>query len=180
MAAKNLERLSASTGKSDTINVIIETSKGSRNKFAYDSKSGTFQLRKVLPAGMSFPYDFGFVPSSLAEDGDPLDVLVLMDEPAFAGCVIECRLVGVIEGNDEEEGEKTRNDRLLAVAKCSHDHRHIESIKDIASHLLEELKHFFSSYNDLDDKKFTPIGCHGPRRAKELLDECRDRFEQNG
>jgi inorganic pyrophosphatase len=71
-----------------TIQVIIETPKGSRNKYAFDPKQKIFQLMKVLPAGMAFPYDFGFIPSTLAEDGDPTDVLVLMDEPAFAGCLL--------------------------------------------------------------------------------------------
>ena len=80
------------------LRVVIETPKGSRNKFAFDPKQHVFELKKVLPAGMMFPYDFGFVPSTEADDGDPVDVLVLMDEPAFPGCVLTCRAVGVIEG----------------------------------------------------------------------------------
>ena len=88
-----------------TIQVIIETPKGSRNKYAFDPEQKIFQLMKVLPAGMAFPYDFGFIPSTLAEDGDPTDVLVLMDEPAFPGCLLKCRVVGVIEG---EQGKKEK------------------------------------------------------------------------
>jgi inorganic pyrophosphatase len=80
----------------DTVRVVIETPKDSRNKYAFDSEDEVFVLKRVLPAGMAFPYDFGFVPSTLAEDGDPVDVLVLMDQPAFPGCVLKCRLVGVI------------------------------------------------------------------------------------
>ena len=82
----------------ETIQVIIETPKGSRKKFAFDEKQRVFALKKVLPAGMAFPYDFGFVPSTIAEDGDAVDVLVLMDEPAFPGCLLICRIVGIIEG----------------------------------------------------------------------------------
>src|SRR6187399_1471528 len=78
----------------DAIQVIIETPKGSRNKYAFDAEQKIFELKKVLPAGMAFPYDFRFVPSTIAEDGDPIDVLVLMDEPAFPGCLLQCRLVG--------------------------------------------------------------------------------------
>src|SRR4029453_15828071 len=78
-----------------TVRVVIETPKGSRNKYAFDVKDKFFALKKVLPAGMAFPYDFGFVPSTRAEDGDPVDVLVLMDEPAFPGCVLTCRPIGV-------------------------------------------------------------------------------------
>jgi inorganic pyrophosphatase len=80
------------------LRVVIETPKGSRNKFAFNLEQHTFELKKVLPAGMAFPYDFGFVPSTKADDGDPVDVLVLMDEPAFPECVLLCRPIGVIEG----------------------------------------------------------------------------------
>src|SRR5204862_3540444 len=94
--------------------------KGSRNKCAFDLELGLFKLKKVLPAGMSFPYDFGFVPSTLADDGDPIDVLVLMDQPAFAGCVLSCRLIGVIEGETVEDGETRRNDRLIGIECNTH------------------------------------------------------------
>ena len=87
------------------IQVIIETPKGSRNKYAFDPELRIFSLKKVLPAGMAFPYDFGFVPSTKAEDGDPTDVLVLMDEPAFPGCLLKCRIIGIIEG---QQGKKKR------------------------------------------------------------------------
>src|SRR6476619_1258992 len=80
------------------LRVVIETPKGSRNKFAFDSEQDIFELKKVLPTGMAFPYDFGFVPSSKAHDAAPIDVLVLMDGPAFPGCVLKCRPIGVIEG----------------------------------------------------------------------------------
>ena len=99
--------------------VIIETPKGSRNKFKYDPDLRMFKLSKVLPEGMVFPYDFGFVPSTKGEDGDPVDVLVLMDEPTFPGCLLECRLVGVLEAEQEEEKKKKQNPRLIAVAKQS-------------------------------------------------------------
>ncbi len=159
----NLEKIPSWDDATGSLNVIIETSKGSRNKLRYDAKLGTFALSKVLPAGMVFPFDFGFVPATLAEDGDPLDVLVLLDEPVCAGCQISCRLIGVIEAEETEDGKTTRNDRLLAVAECSHDHRCISSIKDLSSHLLEELEHFFQCYHDLDGKRFKTRGHRGPR-----------------
>src|SRR5579862_4124588 len=99
------------------LRVVIETPKGSRNKFAFDPDEQIFELKKVLPAGMAFPYDFGFVPSTKADDGDPVDVLVLMDEPAFAGCVLSCRVIGVIEGEQGDKKDKERNDRIVAVEK---------------------------------------------------------------
>jgi len=94
--------------------VVIETPKGSRNKYAFDEKQNIFALKKVLPAGMAFPYDFGFVPSTVAEDGDPVDVLVLMDEPAAVGCLLQCRIVGIIEGEQGSKKNRERNDRIVA------------------------------------------------------------------
>jgi inorganic pyrophosphatase len=97
------------------VQVIIETPKGSRNKYAWDPEQQVFALKKVLPEGMVFPHDFGFIPSTEGDDGDPIDVLVLMDQPVFTGCLVKARLVGVIEGKQTEEGKSERNDRLLAV-----------------------------------------------------------------
>src|ERR1700730_11055148 len=102
------------------VQVIIETPKGSRNKYAFDTEQKIFALKTVLPAGMAFPYDFGFLPSTKGGDGDPVDVLVLMDEPAFPGVVVKCRLVGIIEGEQYDKKDKERNDRVVAVASPNH------------------------------------------------------------
>src|SRR4028119_2143117 len=102
----------------------VETPEGSRNKFDFDEELGLFKLGGVLPAGAVFPFDFGFVPATRGGDGDPLDVLVLMDEPAFVGCLVPARLIGVIEAEQtERDGETARNDRLIAVAANSHAHK---------------------------------------------------------
>ena len=95
------------------LNVVIDTPKGCRNKYAFDFDKNAYKLTTVLPRGAVFPFDFGSIPGTIAEDGDPLDVLVLMDEPAFPGCVIQARLVGVIEATQSENGKKIRNDRLI-------------------------------------------------------------------
>ena len=89
--------------------MVIETPKGSRNKYAFDEKQKIFALKKVLPAGMAFPYDFGFIPSTIAEDGDPVDVLALMDEPGAVGCLLQCRVVGIIEGEQGKKKDAERN-----------------------------------------------------------------------
>src|SRR6201988_5536446 len=103
------------------LRVVIETPKGSRNKFAFNPDEHTFELKKVLPAGMAFPYDFGFVPSTKGDDGDPIDVLVLMDEPAFPGCMLKCRPIGVIEGEQrKKKSGKERNDRVVAIEQSNH------------------------------------------------------------
>src|SRR3954471_14147255 len=101
---------------SDIIHAVIETPQGSRNKYKYDEESGLFILKKVLPAGSQFPYSFGFIPKTLAEDGDPLDVLVLADEPVPVGCIVPCRLIGVLRAEQGKGHRMTRNDRLIAVA----------------------------------------------------------------
>jgi inorganic pyrophosphatase len=151
------------------VQVVIETPRGSRNKYKFEPKLGSMKLNKVLPAGMEFPYDFGFVPSTRAEDGDPLDVLLLMDEQAFPGCVVESRLVGVIEAEQEEEGEITRNDRLVAVAKESHSHSNLKDLTDLNRKLLEEVGQFFVNYQQLNGAKFKVLGYKGANEAMRLL-----------
>src|SRR3712207_2799734 len=172
----SLIRLPAFQADTGELNVIIETPKGSRNKFAYEPEQRLFVLKGVLPAGAVFPYDFGFVPSTLGEDGDPLDVLVLMDEPALPGCLVLARLVGVLEAEQTEGGSTTRNDRLIAVAAVSRNHRDVQSLEDLSSNLLGEIEHFFTSYNAAKGKRFAPLGRGGPEHARVLVWEGRARF----
>src|SRR5678816_3881477 len=120
--ATNLSSLTAFDAESDELNVLVDTPKGSRNKFKYDEERGLFKLGGVLPVGAVFPFDFGFIPSTVGGDGDPLDVLILMDEPAFPGCLVKAKLIGVIEAEQTEEKKTTRNDRLIAVAADSRNH----------------------------------------------------------
>jgi inorganic pyrophosphatase len=113
----SVDRLPAFDRAEGHLNALVDTPKGSRNKFKYDAKLGLYVLGGVLPVGASFPYDFGFVPSTRGGDGDPLDVLLLMEEPAFVGCLVPTRLVGVIEAEQtERDGDTERNDRLIGVA----------------------------------------------------------------
>jgi inorganic pyrophosphatase len=155
-----------------TLHVIVETSKGSRNKITFDPRRGLYELTGVLPAGASFPYDFGFVPSTLGDDGDPLDVLVLLDEPTFAGCLVPARLVGVITAQQQEgDGPAERNDRLIAVAAKSRTHEDVRTLADLGDALLEEIEHFFVSYNEIKGKRFVPTGRKGPRAARTIVED---------
>jgi inorganic pyrophosphatase len=159
--------------KTDLLQVIVETPAGSRNKFAYDPEQGIFCLRKILPAGMVFPWDFGFVPRTLAADGDPIDVLLLMDEPAYPGCAVPARLIGVIEG-EQVEGKKTnRNDRLVAVADASHIYANIRRLKDLPERWIRELQDFFVNYHRLEGRKYRLLGCKGAQAALRLVEEAR-------
>ena len=155
--------------KKGTCRAIIETPKGCRNKFDYDPESNLFMLGGLLPEGMMFPFDFGFIPCTLGDDGDPLDILVLMDAPAHVGCLIEVRLIGVISAEQVEEGKKETNDRLLGVAIHSYDHEHLETIDDVSKTLLSQLEEFFVSYNKQRGKKFRITGTGGPRKAVKFL-----------
>jgi inorganic pyrophosphatase len=152
------------------LRVVIETPKGSRNKFAFDSDQHIFELKKVLPSGMTFPYDFGFVPSTEADDGDPVDVLVLMDEPAFAGCVLSCRLIGVIEGEQGDKKKKrVRNDRIIAIEKDAHSWEDVKTIDDLGKQFCRELEEFFVNYHKLSGEQFRVLGLKGPDQARKLV-----------
>jgi inorganic pyrophosphatase len=151
------------------LRVVVETPKGSRNKFALDAKEHFFELKKVLPAGMSFPYDFGFVPSTKADDGDPIDVLVLMDEPAFPGCVLKCRVIGVIEGEQGSGKKKVRNDRIVAVEKGAHSWADIKTIDDLGKRFAAELEQFFVDYHKISGEQYRVLGLKGPDRARKSV-----------
>ncbi|KAA6460855.1 inorganic diphosphatase [Acidobacteria bacterium AB60] len=155
------------------LQVVIETPKGSRNKFAFDPEQKVFTLRKVLPAGMVFPYDFGFLPQTTAPDGDPIDVLLLMDEPAFPGVLVRARLIGVIEGEQVEGKKKNRNDRLLAVAEANHLYADIKRAKDLPDLFLKELEEFFVNYHRLEGKEYRLLGVKEVPEASKLIKQAR-------
>jgi inorganic pyrophosphatase len=154
------------------LQVIIETPAMSRNKFAFDPEQGIFTLKKVLPAGMVFPYDFGFLPQTLAPDGDPIDVLLLMDEPAFPGCAVRSRLVGVIEGEQIDGKKRIRNDRLVAVADANHMYANIRRLKDLPSKWMREVQDFFVNYHNLEGKQYRLLGCKGIKTAETLIKDA--------
>ena len=155
--------------KNGLLQVIVETPAGSRNKFAYDPDQGIFALKKVLPAGMVFPYDFGFLPQTLAPDGDPIDVLLLMDEPAFPGCAVQARLIGVIEGQQLSKKEKVRNDRLVAVAEANHMYANVKTLEDLPKQWLKELQNFFVNYHSMEGKEYELLGCKSHDEAMALI-----------
>jgi inorganic pyrophosphatase len=157
---------------------IVETPKNRRNKFDYDPESGLFQLGGLLPEGMMFPFDFGFIPSTLGDDGDPLDVMVLMDEPAHVGCLLHVRIIGVIEAEQTQDGKTETNNRLLAISVHSYNHENVTSIKEISPSLLTQIEEFFVSYNKLRGKKFKVTGHGGPQRAVTLIKKGGKEFDK--
>jgi inorganic pyrophosphatase len=168
-------RLKPFEDDADLVTVIVETPKGSRNKYAFDPEERIFALKKVLPAGMAFPYDFGFVPSTLGGDGDPLDVLVLMDEPAFAGCKLTCRVVGVIEGEQGSKKKTERNDRVVAVEEGNHSYAHVKHIDDLGKRFEQDLEEFFVNYHRLSGKQYRVLALKGPAAAQRCVVQARKR-----
>ena len=162
-------RLQTGNDDDDTIRVVIETPKGSRNKYAFNAKERFFELKKVLPVGMDFPYDFGFVPSTKADDGDPVDVLVLMDEPAFTGCVLQCRIIGIIEGEQGDKKNTERNDRVVAIERQNHSWADIRHIDDLGKQFREELEEFFVNYHKLSGEQYRILGLKGPAAARKCI-----------
>ena len=157
---------------------VIEATQGTRHKLKYQAEWRAFVLSGVLPLGLSFPYDFGFLPSTRGDDGDPLDVLVFADEALPPGTVVPCRMLGVIEAEQRDKGKRRaeRNDRLIAVAAKSHRYAECTELRDVAAGVLAEIEHFFVVYNAQKGGRFTPIGRRGAAVAKRLVERGARRF----
>jgi inorganic pyrophosphatase len=161
-----LDRIPALVGRTKNLRVVVETPRGSRLKYDYDPDLKHIVLKKTLPEGMAFPYDFGFIPGTKGEDGDPLDVLVLMDVSTCPGCITECRLVGLMEAEQtEDSGKKLRNDRFLAVEKSSLLYERIRDVKDLPPKFADQLEEFFVAYNKLEGRRFKPRQLLGAKAA---------------
>src|SRR5690242_17973231 len=173
---KAVKRLGAFDPDKDCLNVVVETPKGSRVKYAYNLETDFFELKRALPEGMMFPFNFGFIPGTKAEDGDPLDILILNQEPLFPGCLLKARLIGVIKAEQTEDGETTRNDRLIgmAIGKLTP-----SSLKGAAREMetFSQVEHFFISYNQLSGKKFKVIGRRGRGEALALVRKSQTKNE---
>lgn len=152
------------------IHVIIETPYKSRNKFNFDKSTGLFKYKKTLPAGMAFPCDFGFIPRTTGEDGDPLDALLIMDELTYPGCLVECRLIGVIKATQvEKDGREIRNDRFITVPLYSTEYDDIKDVKDINKNKINHIVSFFKNYNEKEHKQFKLVSILGAASAHALL-----------
>jgi inorganic pyrophosphatase len=155
------------------LRAVLESPQGSRHKLKYLPDEHAFRVSSTLPAGLSMPFDFGFFPGTQAQDGDPLDVLVLMDGPAYPGTLVAVRLLGVIEAEQSDgNGEPYRNDRLIAVAEGSTERGDLRHLSDLDDSLLTQIEAFFETYEKLTGKSFRPLGRRGERVARRLLDEA--------
>ena len=153
----------------NTITVIIETPKGSSEKYDYDPLLKLFRLKKILPTGMVFPFDFGFIPHSKGEDGDPLDALVISEFETFPGCRIDCRLIGVLQAEQTEARKTIRNDRYFFIPESSLLYQPVKKPGDLPAQLRKELLLFFVAYNKAEGKRFKPLKLLPAEKATVLL-----------
>ena len=153
----------------DEVLVLVEIPKGSRNKYELDHETGRFFLDRMLFSSVQYPGDYGFIPDTLAEDGDALDVLVLLGEPTFSGCMIRCRPVGLFHMADE----KGPDEKVLCVPIRDPQWNWIRDLGDVPPHLLDEIRHFFKVYKDLESKETTVGGWEGAEAARERVAAAR-------
>jgi inorganic pyrophosphatase len=166
----SLDRLPLIDEDTGDLNVVVETPKASRNKYKYDNKQGVMRLGATLGEGLAFPFDFGFFPSTRGEDGDPLDVMVLLDAGVPPGCVVTARLIGVLEVEQKEKRQPwKRNDRFFSVATHAHSHMAVKRLADLPSHVVPEVEAFFVHYAGLNGKDLRVVRRSGPSRASKLL-----------
>jgi inorganic pyrophosphatase len=167
--------------ESGCVRVVVETSAGMRSKLKYKPSLDAFEVHHVLPAGLAFPRDFGFVPSTLGEDGDPLDALVFADEPTPPGVIVPCRVVGVLQAMQSAPGQPAqRNDRFLAVSSHGHSHSQWHDLPDLPDAMLAQLEQFFVDYDRRRGIEFRPVGRAGATDALQLLERGRSRFQRKG
>lgn len=167
-AMTNLTKL-PSWADDDNIFAVVETPRGSSCKLDFDPKLGVFALAKPLMAGLTYPYDWGFIPSTKAEDGDPLDVLILHDAQTYPGVVLRCRPVGILEVEQGRKGKKERNDRVFAVPDRSPLETDIKDVRNLPSRARDDLEQFFRATNALKNKELKFLGWHGPNRATKTI-----------
>ncbi|RBW70323.1 inorganic diphosphatase [Bacillus taeanensis] len=156
------------------VEVLIEIPTGSQNKYEYDKEKGVFKLDRVLFSPMFYPAEYGYIDNTLALDGDPLDVLVIVTNPTFPGCVIDARVLGflnMVDGGEEDS-------KLLAVPTEDPRFKDVHSLEDVPAHKLEEIAHFFKTYKDLEGKKTEVGSWEGPEEAAKLVNECAARYKE--
>ena len=162
------------------VHVVVETPRGSRAKFAYDPKIEAFTMTKSLLTGLTYPHDWGFVPSTKADDGDPLDVMVIHDAATSPGIVLTCRIIGILQIEQKSKEKTERNDRLFAVPRRSHSEKGLRDVRDLSRSIQQELEKFFIATDELEDKKLEIIGWKGPKMATKAINDSAKTFLKDG
>ena len=157
-----------------TIDVVIETPKGNKYKYKFEPETNRFKVKKLLPAGLAFPYDFGFIPGTKGDDGDPLDVMLFFEDSFPQGSVVECIIIGAIKAKQSSEDETVRNDRIIAVPAMTADEENEMELEDISKNKIKEIENFFTYYNKMEGKEFKSLGI---LKAKETWKLIKGGFE---
>lgn len=160
--------------KKHSFDVLIEIPRGSRNKYEYDFDLKRMRFDRMLFSSMMYPADYGFIPETLALDGDPLDVLVLINEPTFPGCVIEVKPIGVFHMADD----KGPDEKIICVPVSDPIWNNLNDLSDMNPHLVKEIEHFFQVYKDLENKKVDVGGWGDVNEAREIIRLCVNRFQE--
>lgn len=155
--------------KEGNVHAVVETPRGARAKLTYDPELRVFVLSKSLMAGLTYPHDWGFIPSTQAEDGDPVDVLVIHEAATSPGLVIKCKAIGVLEIVEHEKKKKQRNDRVMAVPVDSHSEQGLRDVRQLSKQVREELEKFFVATAELQSKTLKCLGWRGPKQALQLI-----------
>ncbi len=149
----------------DVVDVLVEVPKGSRNKYEFDHDSGRIKLNRVLYSAVHYPADYGFIQGTLAEDGDEVDILVLLEEPTFSGCLMDAKPIGMLVMRDD----KGADNKVLGVAVNDPRWRYVNDIHDLPPHLLNEIENFFLTYKRLEAKVVTSEGWQDASKTKAYL-----------
>jgi inorganic pyrophosphatase len=162
------------------LRVVVETPRGSGAKLDYDPDLKTFTLSKSLLAGLTYPYDWGFIPATMAQDGDPLDVMVIHEAATFPGLVLTCKVIGVLQVEQHSKRKKSkRNDRIFAVPRGSHSEKDLTDVRDLTSAKRDELAKFFIATDELEDKQLKILSWKGPKVALKTIKRGAKAFQQN-
>ncbi len=154
------------------VRMVVEIPKNSTNKYEYDADLGLFRLDRALYSPVHYPGDYGFIPGTLGDDGDPLDVLALVEEPSFSGCLIEVRPIGMLNMIDQKKGDQ----KIIAVPNRNPRFAEVQSMDQIFRHIRREIEHFFTIYKELEGRATATLGWGGLRATRKIVVECRNRY----
>jgi len=155
------------------VDVVIETPKGSKYKYKFEPETNRFRVHKLLPAGLAFPYDFGFIPDTKGDDGDPLDVLIFAEDSYLPGSVVECEIIGAIKAKQTSDEETVRNDRIIVMPALTIKKEKEVALEDLSKQKIQEIENFFVYYNKMEQKEFKPLGLLS---AKETWKTIKEQF----